>query len=186
MARFDKYVAEQKNLLQTNGHSELVKTESPGETSQAIPSIETPPQERTSMNHDGDEKPTNAPVTPPPKKKRKAVLTLDDDAAFAAKLQAEENHRARPTRGGATRKVNTVKKRKTPKKKTSDKVKAEDDSGLGSSGSGVEDKKVNRSGGFHVSRTSKASVGQPSIANPCRNLLHYLLPCPRYLTERYK
>ena len=94
---------------------------------------------------------SDAPSTPPPKKKRKPEV--EDDAAFAARLQAEENSRARPTRGGTQRKPPPAKKKKTPKKKTSDRVRAEDDSDLEGSGSGAE-RKVNRSGGFHVSPLS--------------------------------
>ena len=97
-------------------------------------------------DEDPDEELSDVKFTPPPKKKQKKVEM--DDAAFAAKLQAEENSRARPTRGGATRKTAPVKKR-TPKKKAAAKVKASDDSDV-ESGSAAE-KKVNRSGGFHVS-----------------------------------
>lgn len=87
--------------------------------------------------------------TPQPKKKRKSA-GVDADAAFAAKLQAEENMLARPTRGGASRKSAAVKK-KSPKKKkkTKNKVSGEDDSDL--DGSGSEMPKPKRTGGFHVS-----------------------------------
>lgn len=78
---------------------------------------------------------------------------MDADALYAARLQAEENLRARPTRGGIVRKSAPVKKKKSPTKaKTSKKVKAEDDSDL--EGSDGEKKEVNRTGGFHVSRVS--------------------------------
>ena len=84
----------------------------------------------------------------PPQKKRKSDL-IDADAAFAAKLQAEENLRARPTRGANQRKAAPVKKKKAAKPKAAKKVKAEDDSDL--EGSGSEPKKeVTRTGGFHV------------------------------------
>ena len=85
--------------------------------------------------------------SPAPKKKKRKV-EYDSDAAFAAKLQAQENGRIRSTRGGGP-KAPAVKKKKTPKKKTSSKVKAEDDSDLDGS-DGAKEKKVNRSGGFHV------------------------------------
>ena len=80
-------------------------------------------------------------------------MEYDSDAAFAAKLQAQENGRIRSTRGGGPKKAVSAKK-KSPKKKkkTSAKVKAEDDSDLDGSGSDVKERKVNRSGGFHVSR----------------------------------
>ena len=83
----------------------------------------------------------------PPAKRKKKDEGVDADAVYAAKLQAEENLRARPTRGGNTRKAGPAK-RKT-KTKTSKKVKAEDDSDVDSS-SETAKKEVNRSGGFHV------------------------------------
>lgn len=107
-------------------------------------------QKRKSVSEDEESELSNAPTTPSPKKKRKAEPATDDDAAFAAKLQAEENSRARPTRNGVNKKKVAVKKKKSSKKRASEKVKAEDDSDLDGSETG-EDRKVNRSGGFHVS-----------------------------------
>jgi hypothetical protein len=107
-------------------------------------------QKRKSASEDEESELSNAPTTPSPKKKRKAEPATDDDAAFAAKLQAEENSRARPTRNGVNKKKVVMKKKKSSKKKASEKVKAEDDSDLDGSETG-DDKKVNRSGGFHVS-----------------------------------
>jgi upstream activation factor subunit UAF30 len=103
---------------------------------------------------DNDEELSDVPDTPPPKKKQRKNSEIDD-AAFAAKLQAEENSRARPTRGGAMRKAAPVKK-KAPKKKTAARVKGSDDSEV-ESGSGAE-KKVNRSGGFHKPLTLSAPL----------------------------
>ena len=78
----------------------------------------------------------------PPKKKRKA--SVDADAAYAARLQAEEDARARPTRGGATRKAGPTKKKKKVKK---ERVTGSDDSEIDD-----EDKpqKPKRETGFHV------------------------------------
>ena len=153
MTRFDRFVAEKDAALVVNGHGKPVKSE-PSETpKEATSDAPNSIKKRKSESEDpvDESELSNVPVSPPPKKKRKAEQVMDADAMFAAKLQAEENSRARPTRGGANRKSVPVKKKKrTPKKKTSDKVKAEDDSDLNSSGSGNE-KKVNRSGGFHVS-----------------------------------
>ena len=84
----------------------------------------------------------------PVKKRKKKISVEDDDAAFAARLQAEENSRARPTRGGATKKRNPVTPKKRIKTKSAKKVQGEDDSGI-EDGSASE-KIVNRSGGFHV------------------------------------
>jgi len=89
----------------------------------------------------------------PPKKKRKA--SIDADAAFAARLQAEEDKLARPTRGGATRKATVTKKKKTPKKKTSTRVTGSDDSDVNDE----DRKKQERNTGFHVSRTTRSPSG---------------------------
>lgn len=83
----------------------------------------------------------------PPKKKRKQP---DSDARLAAKLQAEENSRARPSRAGVNKKAIVIRKKSTPKKKSSAKVKAVDDSDLDLNSDG-EKKDVVRKGGFHVS-----------------------------------
>ncbi|KAF2134036.1 SWIB-domain-containing protein [Dothidotthia symphoricarpi CBS 119687] len=86
-------------------------------------------------------------AAPPKKKAKKSKTAEDEDAAFAARLQAEENARTRPTRGGNTRKKAPVPKKKA-KKKSSTKVKDEDDSDV-ASGSGAEKKSPSRKGGFH-------------------------------------
>lgn len=150
MARFDKFMAEKNAAVQTNGHSTPTKGEpsqSPGPSRAASPPVSDQSHKRVS----DDDELSDVPGTPSPKKKKKVDHYVDDDAAFAAKLQAEENSRARPTRNGMNRKTVTIKKKKrNPKKKTSDKVKAEDDSDLQESGSEGTEKKINRSGGFHV------------------------------------
>jgi hypothetical protein len=81
----------------------------------------------------------------PPKKKRKEP-TVDADAVYAARLQAEEDKRARPTRGGNSRKAAPIKK-KTPKKKTAARVRGSDDSDV--EDSPTEKKPKNT--GFNVS-----------------------------------
>jgi len=88
---------------------------------------------------------------PPPKKKRKAGT--DEDAVIAARLQAEEDRQARPTRGGTSRKAAPAKKKKTPKKKTATKVTASDDSDLDST-DGVKEVKERPNTGFHVRITT--------------------------------
>jgi len=87
--------------------------------------------------------------TPPAKKVKressavKQESSADDDAAFAARLQAEENTQSRPTRGSATRK-RQVKATSTPskRKKSAAKVKADDDSDLETGGEREEVKKT--------------------------------------------
>lgn len=81
----------------------------------------------------------------PPKKKKK--VERDSDAAYAAKLQAQENARTRMTRGGGPKAPPAKKNKKSPKKKTLSKVKAEDDSEI--DGSGSDGKEKVRTGGFH-------------------------------------
>ena len=144
-------MAEKNAATQINGHSATSKEES--SESPRPKQEETPPISTESHRHvSDDDELSDVPNTPSPKKKRKLEHIVDADAAYAARLQAEENSRARSTRGGANRKNITVKKKKrSPKKKTSDKIKAEDDSDLQDSGSEITEKKVNRSGGFHVS-----------------------------------
>jgi hypothetical protein len=146
MARFDKFDAERKKSgPQTNGHTATVKSESsasPVAEEAHIPA----PRKNKQVEEDEDEL-SDVRDSPVPKKKRK--VEHDSDAAYAAKLQAQENGRVRSTRGGGS-KPTSAKKKKVPKKKTSAKVKAEDDSELEGSGSEVKEKKVNRTGGFHV------------------------------------
>lgn len=151
MARFDKFMAEKNAVAPTNGHTEAVKAESSEspETTQQLSA--RPSKSHSKRETDDDDDLSDLPSEPSPKKKRKVEHFVDEDAAFAAKLQAEENSRARPTRGGVNKKGALMKKKKkTPKKKTSAKVKTEDDSDVDDSGSGSAEKKVNRSGGFHV------------------------------------
>ena len=153
MARFDKFMADKNTVPITNGHVHEVKDKSPEPSPKHPAPCLGADKKRVSDDDELSEVPDS-----PPKKKRKAQPVVNDDAAFAAKLQAEENSRARPTRGGANRKAPLPKKKRSPKKKTSQKVKASDDSDLQDSGSNAEEKKVNRSGGFHVRSPSSISI----------------------------
>lgn len=155
MQRFDIFAEQSEKQAEStpavNGHSSNGQPDIP--TIEPIsPALSTSPQKRTpepeSVSDSGDKS--------PPKKKRRSNL-VDADAIFAAKLQAEENLRARPTRGANSRKIAPVKKKKpATKSKTSKKVKAEDDSDLDAQDSESK-KEVTRTGGFHVSwrRSSK-------------------------------
>lgn len=146
MARFDKFMAEQNEPPQTNGHVEKGKQDS-SVSPEAIQPTASPHSTRVQKTESvGADDLSEVVEAATPKKKRKRS-PVDDDAAFAAKLQAEENGRSRSTRAGGPKKTAPVKKRKTPKKKTADRIDAADDSDL--EGEPVE-KKVNRSGGFHV------------------------------------
>lgn len=84
-----------------------------------------------------------------PKKKRK-LETVDEDARLAAKLQALENQNARATRGGGPRAA-PIKKKRSPIKKSKDFINADEDSDVDSELGSDKKRKVNRSGGFHVS-----------------------------------
>jgi upstream activation factor subunit UAF30 len=123
---------------QTNGHSSPIKAE---------PKVKSETPQTSTPNEDEEE----SDVVSPPKKKRKRAKPVDNDAKLAAMLQAQENSRARPTRGGNEKK-RVIKKAvaKKPKKKSSDKVKKDDDSDLEMDSDGEVKEKV-RKGGFHVS-----------------------------------
>jgi upstream activation factor subunit UAF30 len=146
MARFDLF-AERKGIgasSPTNGDEQRPDSATPVEPS-------SPSQSSTAHKRQADsveQSDGRSSKTPPPSKKQKSNHDIDADALFAAKLQAEENMRARTTRGAGSRKAAPAKKKKITTAKTAKRVKAEDDSDIGSgSDSG---KKVNRSGGFHV------------------------------------
>ncbi|OJJ39883.1 hypothetical protein ASPWEDRAFT_37749 [Aspergillus wentii DTO 134E9] len=151
MERFDIF-AEQGGLASpeaasstaptTNGHEQSKNSTTPVDASS--PAQDSSPQKRQADSEELSE-PSNK--TPPVKKRKQANVDVDADAVFAAKLQAEENMRARPTRGTNTRRAAPAKK-KTTKTKTSKKVKTEDDSDLESGSEGTK-KEVNRTGAFH-------------------------------------
>ncbi|RAL12040.1 SWIB/MDM2 domain protein [Aspergillus homomorphus CBS 101889] len=146
----------------TNGHKPDHESETPpAETSS--PSRSSVSHKRQADSEDGFDLSSKTP----PAKKKKPDNDIDADALFAAKLQAEENMRARQTRGGNTRRAPPVKKK--TKAKTSKKVKAEDDSDL-ESGS-ESGKKVNRSGGFHKPLTLSPALsallgGEVTLSRP--------------------
>lgn len=141
MERFDIFagnngVQSPEETTASNGHAN---------TAAAVPS--PPPSSSPVKRQTHSEEASETASASPPPKKRKPDTDVDADALFAAKLQAEENMRARPTRGASTRRAAPSKKKS--KAKTAKRVKAEDDSDVDS---GSETKKeVNRTGGFHVS-----------------------------------
>ncbi|KAI9038338.1 SWIB/MDM2 domain protein [Aspergillus affinis] len=145
----------------TNGHDKDHDSVTPVEPS-------SPAQSSLSQKRHADsEERSDQSSKSPPAKKKKQDNDVDADALFAAKLQAEENMRARPTRGSNTRRAAPAKKK--TKAKTSKKVKAEDDSDL-ESGSDAG-KKVNRSGGFHKPLTLSPALsallgGEETLSRP--------------------
>ena len=146
MERFDEFNARKNGSNEASGAEPEAADSTPPPASPMTNGhfVSSPPPSKSPVKRQSDSDVSDVRDSAPPLKKRKA--DVDADAMMAARLQAEENARARPTRGGATRKTATVKKR-TPKKKTSNKVKAEDDSDLDDSD--VEDK-PQRNTGFHV------------------------------------
>ena len=128
-------VEEQEAAPTTNGYHDVVKTKPHS------PPTSASPVKREADSSDMSELADHTPAA----KKRKTHV--EDDAVLAARLQAEEERMARPTRRGASRKAAPVKK-KTPKKKlkTSAKVGASDDSDIDTS----ESPKPQRNTGFHV------------------------------------
>jgi chromatin remodeling complex protein RSC6 len=150
----------------TNGHAiktaSKVKRESTPSATTSSPSISTPSASVPKSESDSDSE-----VISPPKKKRKANKEVDD-AKLAAMLQAQENSRARSTRGGGNKKVNKVaKKPRKKREKSAKKIKADDDSEveLGSDG---EVKQKEKKGGFHK---------QYHLSAPLAELVHAPTVC---------
>ncbi|KAJ5705327.1 hypothetical protein N7536_001016 [Penicillium majusculum] len=164
MERFDRY-AEQNGVGGSPDETAPSNDQRDGDSASAA--VPSPPPSSSPVKRQASSDATSEPASAsPPAKKHKANTDTDADAVFAAKLQAEENSRARPTRGGNTRRAVPVKKKS--KAKTSKRVKAEDDSDIGS---GEEPKKeVNRNTGFHkpmnLSEPLSALLGEPTLSRP--------------------
>jgi len=151
MERFDK--ANQQTTPPRSSASEKA------ESTPSSPGAPTPP----TVDEDSD-----VEVKPPKKKIRRSAP--DSDAKLAALLQAEENSRNRPTRGGVNKKpVAARKKKSSPKKKSAAKIKADDDSDMDLNTDG-EMKEVVRKGGFHkqysLSQPLADLVGEPQLSRP--------------------
>ena len=128
----------------TNGHSTPVETKPKSKS-------ETPTSYSATPEPDEDEE--DSDVVSPPKKKRKPAKPIDNDAKFAAMLQAQENSRARATRGGNDKRRIAKKsgtRVKKEKRKSAAKIKKDDDSDLELGSDGEMREKVKK-GGFHVS-----------------------------------
>ncbi|KAL1956136.1 hypothetical protein VTO42DRAFT_7571 [Malbranchea cinnamomea] len=160
MQRFDIFAERQEigaaSSTNANGNANASSVDS---------SSSPQPQKRDADDHNSE----TIDQSPPAKKQKSNNDTVDLDAILAAKLQAEENLRARPTRGAAARKAAPVQKKKAPSKaKGSKKISPKDDSDLDHSGS--EPKKVNRSGGFHkplnLSPALAALLNETSLSRP--------------------
>jgi hypothetical protein len=94
-------------------------------------------------------------------------------------LQAQENSRARSTRGGGGKKVNKVaKKPRKKREKSAKKIKADDDSEveLGSDG---EVKQKEKKGGFHKQYHLSASLAElVNAPTVCSLIIHSPFPLP--------
>lgn len=178
MERFDIFASNNgfqspEETTTSNGHTHA-------NNAAAVPS--PPPSSSPVKRQVNSEEASEPASTSPPPKKRKPDTDVDADALFAAKLQAEENMRARPTRGASTRRAAPTKKKS--KAKTAKRVKAEDDSDV-ESGSDTK-KEVNRSGGFHVRpycrddascNTNKCSQKPLNLSAPLSALLGETTVC---------
>ncbi|RMZ80646.1 hypothetical protein DV738_g2631, partial [Chaetothyriales sp. CBS 135597] len=107
-------------------------------------SFESSPAKREGEDDDLSEVAHGAP----PKKRRKP--DAEDDAAIAARLQAEEDRLARPTRGGTSRKAAPTKKKKKTPRKSKNRLGSEEDSDLGGED---KPKKPKSNTGFNASQT---------------------------------
>jgi hypothetical protein len=159
----------------TNGHviktASKVKRESTPSATTSSPSISTPSASVPKSEPDSDSEEIS-----PPKKKRKANKEVDD-AKLAAMLQAQENSRARSTRGGGSKKANKVaKKPRKKREKSAKKIKADDDSEveLGSDG---EVKQKEKKGGFHKQYHLSVALAELVNAPTVCSLVIYF-PCP--------
>ncbi|GAD93942.1 SWIB/MDM2 domain protein [Paecilomyces variotii No. 5] len=165
MERFDIF-AQKNGVGETSENAEATNGHEASDSSNAAAAPASPTSSTSQKRQADSDDPSENGSKTPPKKKRKA--DVDADALYAAKLQAEENMRARPIRAGSTRKAAPVKKKKS---KTSKKVKAEDDSDVESGSEAGAKKEVNRSGGFHKPLTLSPALsnlldGEVSLSRP--------------------
>lgn len=145
MERFDRF-AEQNGV---GSPEETTTSNGQRDGDSASAAVPSSPPSSSPVKRQASSDVTSEPASASPPAKKHKSDDVDADAMFAARLQAEENSRARPTRGGNTRRAAAPKK-KTKKAKTSTRVRAEDDSDIGSGSETKEKKEVNRNTGFHV------------------------------------
>ncbi|KAG9206099.1 hypothetical protein G6514_004820 [Epicoccum nigrum] len=169
MQRFDKFNNEVNGTTTTTTATEPPKANpAPTVANGAASTSATPDPKRSPGSESALSELEDA--APPKKKAKKSKTTEDEDAAYARKLQAEENARSgRATRGGNTRKKAPLPKKKATKKKSSNRVKDEDDSDI-ASGSDKEKKSPSRKGGFHkpmaLSPALSALLNESQLSRP--------------------
>lgn len=154
MTRFDKFDAARRADGANNGATNgTIKVATPT-SAPTVNRIASSAAKRTSTSDSED-----TTATPPPKKKVKKSGGLSD-AELAARLQAEENSRARTSRSGGVGSGGSgsgKKARSTPvkksKKKSAARITGSDDSDVDTG----EEKPVKRNGAFHVRRPNFTS-----------------------------
>ncbi|KAF4637680.1 hypothetical protein G7Y89_g409 [Cudoniella acicularis] len=151
----------------TNGYhtqADKIKAEATPSSADSSRGISTPSASKHEES-DADEE-SDVKDAGPPKKKRKQTKPVDD-AKLAAMLQAQENSRARPTRGAGNKR--TPIRKKAPKKKSAKKIKKDEDSELELDSNG-EVKEKEKKGGFHkkyhLSAPLADLVGEPTLSRP--------------------
>ncbi|KAI9697579.1 MAG: hypothetical protein M1836_004529 [Candelina mexicana] len=174
--RFNKFTVEQESITKSPEEPTFKPSANGHTISSSLEQDNAPPKRTRSPEHARSQGEDEADLSdvidnPTPKKRKRKTAPADDDAIFAARLQAEENSRARPTRGGATKKRVVVKKKTAPKKKSSNAVKADDDSELDSGLEVGSAKEVKRTGGFHKPMNLSAPLsslldGETSLSRP--------------------
>jgi upstream activation factor subunit UAF30 len=142
LERFDIFNARQQ---QPESKTDEVTTPAPTTNGFHAPSPEPAAAVKSPVKREATSETVSDVVNGSPPKKRRKEPSVDADAALAAKLQAEEDKRARPTRGGSSRKSAPVKK-KTPKKKTAARVRGSDESDVDDSSTEKKPKNT----GFNV------------------------------------
>lgn len=146
LERFDIFNARQQEL---QSNTEQAATPAPATNGHHAPSPERPTPVKSPAKREATSETVSDVIDESLPKKKRKELSVDADAALAARLQAEEDKRARPTRGGGGKKAAPVKKR-TPKKKTAVRVRGSDESDLDDS---LTEKKPKNTG-FNVSFSS--------------------------------
>ncbi|ERF75053.1 hypothetical protein EPUS_04835 [Endocarpon pusillum Z07020] len=126
LERFDIFNARQQEL---ESKTEQAATPAPATNGYHAPSPERPTPVKSPAKREATSETVSDVIDESLPKKKRKELSVDADAALAARLQAEEDKRARPTRGGSSKKAAPVKK-KTPKKKTAVRVRGSDESDL--------------------------------------------------------
>lgn len=152
--RFDKFTAEKEAQEGASLNGSTAQKSTPPYSTPTYSTSVSPVKHENSFKRENADDLSDVADDAPSKKKVKK-LKVDDDAAFAAKLQAELNSAARPTRGGgpkpprSTPKAKSTTKVKTKvKRKSAAKITADDDSDIEANSDDAD--KPERGGAFNV------------------------------------